>query len=143
MTLFAIDHDNVAIFIFRQHGIAGYFEGNGLFRNREGKFDLAEALRGDLLVLRFDRGAGADPAHDRHRVQFEIFDDRGDFGRLDQTYPGENFRDRAGANAHGGRQATLGFAWLLQSPLDQSDFQKSSLTSISEYQKLPDSAGQR
>src|SRR5882757_2666056 len=36
MMLLAKNHDNIAIFVFWQHGIAGNLEGDGLFGNREG-----------------------------------------------------------------------------------------------------------
>src|ERR1700710_2495363 len=104
-------------------------------------------------MLGFDRGAGTDAAHDRNRVQLEILHDRRNFRRLDQANPGQNLGDRARPNAHRRGETALGFARLLQPTFDQpdiqhgssfpnfrsysnSDYQKSSLTSISEYQKL-------
>src|ERR1700676_3381623 len=153
VALLPVDHDNIAIFVLGQHGIAGHLKGDGFLGNREGQFDLAEAFRRHLLVFRLDDGAGADPAHDRYRVEFEIIDDGLDFRRLDQTDFRQDFRNRAGADAHRNGQTTLGLARLLQSPLDHpdvqhagillnfrskinSDFQKSDLTGISEYQKI-------
>src|ERR1700730_2639833 len=148
-----VDHNNVAVFVFRQHGIAGDLKGDGFFSDRERQFDGAETFRRHLLVLRFDAGAGADAAHHRHRIQFEIIDDGLDFRRLDQAGVGQYFGHRARANAHRGRETPLGLARLLQPPLDHpdiqhgasfpnfrndsnSDYPKSSLTLISEYQKL-------
>src|SRR5947209_11399105 len=86
-------------------------------------------------------------------MQLEIIDDRLNFGRLDLADIAQNFRYRAGTHAHGCRQTAFGLARLLQPPLDHpdiqhgpsfpnfrnysnSDYQKSSLISISEYQKL-------
>src|SRR5437879_6594820 len=123
MTLLAVDHNDVAVFVFRQHGIAGHLKGNGFLRNREGHFNLAEALRRHLLVLRLDRGARADAAHDRHRVQLQIFDNGRDFRGLDQAQPRQNLRNRARAHAHRLRQTALGLARLPQSPLDHGDVQ--------------------
>src|SRR5579863_5848135 len=54
MPLVAIDHDNVAIFIFRQHGITHHLEGDGFFRDREGQFDFAEPLWRHLLEFGTD-----------------------------------------------------------------------------------------
>src|SRR3954451_5350473 len=153
MALLTVDHDNVAVFVFRQHRIASHFKTDGLFRNREGQLNLAQAFRGDLLVFRLYRRAGPNPAHDRHGIEFEVVDDGRDFRRLDQAQPRQDFRHRARTNAHGRRQTALGLARLLQSPLDHpdvqhgtsfpnfrnysnSDYPKSSLTLISEYQKL-------
>ena len=56
----------------------------------------------------------------------------GDFRRLDQAEPGQDFRDGARANAHRRRQTALGLARLLQPPLDQPDIQHGA--SFSEFQ---------
>ena len=83
-----------------------------------------------------------------------------DFRCLDQPHSGQDFGNRARTDAHRRRQTALGLARLFQSPLDQfdvqhassfpnfrnysnSDYQKSSLTSISEYQKLHGCRGRR
>jgi len=70
-----------------------------------------------------DHRAGADPAHDRHRIQFEIIDDQGDFRRLDQANARENLGHRAGTHAHCGGEAALGFSRLLKPTFDQTDVQ--------------------
>src|ERR1700689_2362730 len=123
MALVPVDHDNVAVLVFRQHRIAGHHKGNGLLPNGERQFDLAEALRRDLLVFRLDHRAGADTAHDRHRIQVEVIDDGLDFTRLDQADIPQNFRHCARAHAHGGRQTALGLARLLEPPHDRPDIQ--------------------
>ena len=79
---------------------------------------------------------------------------------LIRRMPGQDLGNRAGANAHRRRQPALGLARLLQPPFDQpdvqhgqtfpnfrndssSDYPKSSLTFISEYQKLTAGVGRR
>src|SRR5436305_8160574 len=54
MALVAVDQDDVAIFVFRQHGIAGHIKRNSFLRNREGQFSLAYAFQHHLLVLQLD-----------------------------------------------------------------------------------------
>src|SRR6266851_3301280 len=153
MALFFVDHNNVAAFVFRQHGIAHHFKGDGFLRDGEGQLDFAEALRRHLLVFRFDDRPCADASHDRHRIQLEILDDGRNLRGLDQADFGQYLGNRAGADAHGHCQTTLGLARLFKSPLDHSDIQhatiflnfrkeinsdfpKLDLTLISEYQKL-------
>src|SRR5437764_14927560 len=58
MALLAVDHDNVAVFVLRPHGIAAHLKGTGFRRNSEGPLSLAEALRRHLLLPRPDRRAG-------------------------------------------------------------------------------------
>jgi hypothetical protein len=98
-----------------------------------GSSTLPRPSGGHLLVFRLDVRAGADPAHDRHRVQFQIIDDRRDFRRLDQPGVGQDFGNRAGPDAHRRRQTALGLARLLQSPLDHPDIQHGTI--FSEFQK--------
>src|ERR1700682_5788065 len=152
MALFPVDHDNVAVFVFRQHGIADDFKGDGLLRYREGQLDLAQALRRHLFMFGLDDRPGADAAHDRHRIQLEVIDDRRNFRGFDQARFGQDLGNRARADAHRRRQTALGLARFLKAPLYHldiqhaaiflnfrkeinSDFPKSTLTFISEYQK--------
>src|SRR5581483_6598029 len=91
--------------------------------NREGKLDLAEAFGGHLLVFRLDDGAGADTAHDRHRIEPEIFHDRLDFGGLDQPDARQNLGNRPGAHPHDAGEAALALARSLQGPFDDLSVQ--------------------
>src|SRR5262245_19183523 len=50
--LVSVNHDNVAVFVFGQHRIAGYLKSDGLSRDRERELDLTQPLGGDLLVFR-------------------------------------------------------------------------------------------
>src|SRR5262249_54803167 len=113
--LFAVNHDHVAVFVLRQHGIARNLKGDGFSGNREGEFDVPETLGRDLLVLRFDGGAGPDPAHDRYRVESEIFHNRSYFGRLDEPDAGQDLGNRARPYAHGPGQPALTLARSLES----------------------------
>ena len=133
MALLPENHDNVAIFVFRQHGIARHLKGDGFLGDRERQFDIAETLRRHLLVFRFDVRAGTDPAHDRHRIQLKIINDRRDFRRLDQPGVGEDFGNRAGPDAHRRRQTAFGLARLRQPPLYHPDIQHGAI--FSEFQK--------
>src|SRR5713101_1096272 len=153
MALFPVDHDNVAVFVFRQHGIADDFKGDGLLRDREGQLDLAQPFRRHLFMFGLDDCPGADAAHDRHRIQLEVIDDGRNFRGFDQASFGQDLGNRARADAHRRRQTALGLARLFKSPLDHSDIQhatiflnfrkeinsdfpKLDLNLISEYQKL-------
>jgi hypothetical protein len=133
MALLPENHDNIAVFVLRQHGIAGHLKGDGFLGNRERQFDIAEPFRRHLLVFRLDVRAGADPAHDRHRVQFQVIDDRRDFRCLDQPGVGQDLGNRAGPDAHRRRQTALGLTRLRQSPLDHPDIQHGPI--FSEFQK--------
>src|SRR6201995_118629 len=86
MGLGGIAPDHVAVLVFRQHRIARHLECNQFILDRKRQVDLAETFRRHLLLVRLDHRAGADPAHDRHRVETEIFHDQGDFRGLDQPY---------------------------------------------------------
>jgi len=62
MALFPVDHDDVAVFVLRQHGVADDFESDGFLRDREGQLDLAQPLRRHLFMFGLDDGPGADTA---------------------------------------------------------------------------------
>ena len=121
--LFPVNHDHVAVFVFGQHGIAGHLESDGFPRDRKGEFDLAEALRRHLLVFRLDDGARTDAAHDRHRIEPEIFHDRPDFGGLYQPEARQDLGNRPGAHAHGNGKTALALARSLQRPFDRGSVQ--------------------
>src|ERR1700722_19484464 len=123
MALLPVDHDNVAVFVFWQHGITRHLKGNGFLRNRERQFDLSQTLRRQLLVLRLDNRSSADAAHDRHRIQLEVSDDKLNLRSLDQANFGKYLGNRARPHAHGRSQTALGLARLLKSPLDRFDIQ--------------------
>src|SRR5262249_8251906 len=96
-------------------------------------------------------------AHDRHPIQLQIFDDRRDLGGLDLAQARQDLRYRAGAHAHGLRQASLALSCSFQSslyhssvqhgitpspfrsPIYVSDYRNTSLTFRSEYRKWMES----
>jgi hypothetical protein len=127
MALFPVDHDDVAVLVLRQHGVADDFKGDGLLRDREGQLDLAQPLRRHLFMFGLDDGPGADTAHDRHRIQLEVIDDERNFRGFDQARFGQDLGNRTRADAHRRCQTALGLARLLKAPLYHLDIQHAAI----------------
>src|SRR5260370_34561117 len=94
------------------------------------------------MVFGLDDRPCADTSHDRHRIQLEILDDGRNLRSLDQADFGQYLGNRAGADAHGHSQTTLGLARLFKSPFDHSDIQHATIflnfikEIISDFPKL-------